>query len=50
MITPAHIVAAFAIGARVLADCPRLLAYIERMYARPKAAMRIAAAFASLGI
>ena len=34
----------------LLGECPRLLAYVERMYARPKAAMRIAAAFASLGI
>ena len=34
----------------LLDECPHLLAYVERMYARPKAAMRIEAAFASLGI
>lgn len=35
--------------ARLLGDYPGLRAYMERMYARPKAPMRIAAAFASLG-
>ena len=33
---------------QLLGECPALLAYMERMYARPKAAMRIAAALASL--
>lgn len=33
----------------LLDDCPQLLAYMERMYARPKAAPRIADAFASIG-
>jgi glutathione S-transferase len=33
---------------RLLGDCPVLCAYLERMYARPRAPMRIAAAFASL--
>jgi hypothetical protein len=28
--------------------CPQLLQYMERMYARPNAPLRIAAAFASL--
>src|ERR1700683_2332448 len=32
----------------LLDDCPHLQAYIKRMYARPHAAPRIAAAFASL--
>src|ERR1700683_1569626 len=32
----------------LLDDCPHLQAYIKRMYARPYAAPRIAAAFASL--
>ena len=34
--------------ARLLGDYPGLRAYMERMYARPKAPLRIAAAFASL--
>ena len=34
--------------ARLLGDYPVLRAYMERMYARPKAPLRIAAAFASL--
>jgi glutathione S-transferase len=34
----------------LLGDCPHLLAYVDRMYARPKAAMRITDAFASLGV
>lgn len=34
--------------AGLLGDCPRLLAYLERMYDRPQAPLRIAAAFARL--
>jgi glutathione S-transferase len=34
--------------AKLLDECPRLRAYMERMYARPRAPMRIAAAFASI--
>lgn len=34
--------------AKLLDECPRLIAYMERMYARPRAPMRIAAAFASI--
>jgi glutathione S-transferase len=34
--------------ARLLGDYPGLRVYLERMYARPKAPLRIAAAFASL--
>lgn len=34
----------------LLGDCPRLLSYMERMYARPNAAMRIAQAFTSVGL
>lgn len=33
----------------LLAECPRLRAYMERMYARPKAAMRIADALKRVG-
>jgi glutathione S-transferase len=33
---------------KLLADCPQLLAYLERMYARPNAAPRIAEAFAAV--
>lgn len=36
--------------AGLLGECPTLLAYMERMYQRPKAVTRIAAAFASLGM
>lgn len=32
----------------LLSDCPALLSYMERMYARPNAAMRIAQALASV--
>jgi glutathione S-transferase len=32
----------------LLGECPHLLTYVDRMYARPKAAMRIKEAFASL--
>ena len=35
--------------AKLLGACPQLLAYVERMYARPHAPPRIADAFASLG-
>ncbi len=34
---------------KLLGDCPALLAYVERMYARPRAALRIHQALASLG-
>jgi len=34
----------------LLDECPVLRAYMERMYDRPHAALRIAAAFASLGV
>jgi glutathione S-transferase len=34
--------------AKLLDDCPTLLAYMERMYARPKAALRIKQAFEQL--
>jgi glutathione S-transferase len=33
----------------LLDHCPKLLAYMEKMYARPHAPMRIAAAFRSIG-
>ena len=33
---------------RLLDDCPRLLAYMKRMYARPSAPLRIAEAFAAI--
>ena len=32
----------------LLDNCPQLLQYTERMYARPNAPLRIAAAFASI--
>jgi len=35
---------------QLLDECPALRAYMERMYDRPHAAPRIAAAFASLGV
>lgn len=35
---------------KLLDRCPSLLAYMERMYDRPKAPMRIAAALASVGL
>jgi glutathione S-transferase len=35
---------------RLLGECPALLSYIQRMYARPRAAMRIAQAAASVGM
>ena len=34
--------------AKLLGDCPKLISYMERMYARPNAAPRIAQAVASL--
>ena len=37
-----------ATTAKVLNGLPRLEAYLEEMYARPRAPMRIAAAFASI--
>ena len=36
------------VEAKLLDECPCLLAYMEKMYARPQAPMRIAAAFASI--
>jgi glutathione S-transferase len=33
---------------QLLDNCPQLLQYMERMYARPNAPLRIAAAFASI--
>ena len=33
---------------KLLDDCPQLLAYMKRMYARPKAPARIAEAFAAI--
>ena len=33
---------------KLLGHCPKLLAYMEEMYARPRAPMRIAAAFRSI--
>lgn len=35
---------------QLLNDCPSLLSYMQRMYARPNAAMRIAQAGASVGL
>jgi len=34
--------------AKLLGDCPHLVAYMERMYARPHAPPRIAQAFAAI--
>jgi glutathione S-transferase len=39
----------WANAVQLLDECPRLRAYLERMYARPKAPLRIAAAFAQIG-
>jgi glutathione S-transferase len=51
-ITVADIVTAYTLDwaneVRLLADFPNLREYMERMYARPNAAPRIAAAFASI--
>ena len=53
-VTVADFVMAFTLDwaneVKLLDDCPQLRAYMERMYARPKAAMRIADAFASIGV
>lgn len=50
--TVADFVAAYTLDwaneVRLLDDLPRLRAYMERMFARPKAPLRIAEAFASL--
>jgi glutathione S-transferase len=35
---------------RLLGECPSLLSYVQRMYARPRAPMRIAQAAASVGL
>jgi glutathione S-transferase len=51
-ITVADFVMAYTLDwaeeAGLLGDCPTLTAYVERMYARPNAPMRIPEAFASL--
>jgi glutathione S-transferase len=51
-VTVADFVVAYTLDwaneAKLLDDCPVLRAYMERMYARPKAAMRIKAARASI--
>jgi glutathione S-transferase len=51
-VTVADFVCAYTLDwanmARLLDGCPHLLQYMERMYARPNAPLRIAAAFASL--
>mgnify|MGYP000263818755 CR=1 FL=1 len=36
--------------AQLLGECPTLVAYLERMYQRPKAVTRIAEAFAQIGM
>ena len=51
-VTVADFVAAYTLDwaneDRLLDDCPRLLAYMKRMYARPNAPQRIAEAFAAI--
>ena len=51
-VTVADFVAAYTLDwaneDRLLDDCPQLLAYMERMYARPNAPQRIAEAFAAI--
>jgi glutathione S-transferase len=51
-ITVADFVMAYTLDwgeeAGLLGDCPDLRAYVERMYARPNAPMRITEAFATL--
>jgi glutathione S-transferase len=51
-LTVADLVGAYTLDwaneVRLLDDCPSLLAYMERMYARPNAAPRIAEALASI--
>jgi glutathione S-transferase len=53
-LTAADLVTAYTLDwaneERLLGDFPRLAAYLERMYARPHAPLRIAQAFASLGV
>ncbi len=53
-VSVADFVAAYTLDwgneAGLLGECPTLLAYMERMYQRPKAVTRIAAAFAQLGM
>jgi len=53
-VTVADFVVAYTLDwgseARLLDGCPNLQAYVERMYARPKAAMRIAQAFATINV
>jgi glutathione S-transferase len=51
-VTVADFVAAYTLDwaneDRLLDDCPQLLAYMKRMYARPNAPQRIAEAFAAI--
>jgi glutathione S-transferase len=51
-VTVADLVCAYTLDwaneVRLLDGCPQLLGYIERMYARPNAPLRIAAALASI--
>jgi len=51
-VTVADLVCAYTLDwaneVRLLDGCPQLLGYIERMYARPQAPLRIAAALASI--
>jgi glutathione S-transferase len=51
-VTVANLVCAYTLDwaneVRLLDGCPQLLGYIERMYARPNAPLRIAAALASI--
>ncbi|WP_437544133.1 glutathione S-transferase family protein [Sorangium sp. So ce367] len=51
-VTVADLVLAYTLDwgneAKLLGDCPKLISYMERMYARPNAAPRIAQARASL--
>ena len=51
-VTVADFVAAYTLDwaneDKLLDDCPQLLAYMERMYARPNAPQRIAEAFAAI--
>lgn len=53
-VTVADIIIAYTLDwgneEKLLDSCPILLAYMKRMYARPKAPMRIAAAMASVGL
>ena len=51
-VTVADFVAAYTLDwaneDQLLDDCPQLLAYMKRMYARPNALPRIAEAFAAI--